>query len=119
MTEEESLIDRITDLIIGQPEYTSDQVAALTGMSRDDAQRLWIELGFPPIDPDDRHFTDADVEVLKIVKDLQESGAIDHDVVISMTRVLGQALGRVAYAQAENLETRPADHNSAGGPIRL
>ena len=119
MTEEESLIDQITDLIIGQPEYTSDEVASLTGMSTDDAQRLWIELGFPPIDPAERHFTTADVEVLKIVKELQESGAIDHDVVISMTRVLGQALARVAYAQAENLETRPAGDNSADGPVRL
>lgn len=120
MAEEESSVDRITELIIGQPKYTSDEVAAHTGMSSDDAQRLWIELGFPPIDPDDRHFTDDDIEVLKMVKELQQNDAIDHALVISMTRVLGQALSRVAYAQAENLETRPAtDESAMDGRLRL
>ena len=119
MTDEESLLDRMTELIIGQPQYTSDEVAALTGMSSDDAQRLWIELGFPPVDPKDRHFTDADVEVLKLVRELQHNAAIDDDLVISMTRVLGQALSRVAYAQAENLETRPATEKGSGGPAQL
>jgi adenylate cyclase len=119
VTNEESPLDRITELIIGRPKYTSDEVAAATGMSSDDAQRLWVELGFPPIDPDDRHFTDADIEVLKMVRELQQNGAIDDDVVISMTRVLGQALSRVAYAQAENLETRPASDQGPSGSTRL
>jgi adenylate cyclase len=119
VSEEESYTDRITELIIGLPKYTSDEVAELTGMSSDDAQRLWIELGFPAVDPDDRHFTDADVEVLKIVRELQRNGAIDDDLVISMTRVLGQALSRVAYAQAENLETRPSSEQQPAGSHRL
>jgi adenylate cyclase len=119
VADEESPIDRITELIIGRPKYTSDDVAAATGMSSDDAQRLWIELGFPPIDPDDRHFTDADIEALKMVRQLQQDGAVDDNLVISMTRVLGQALSRVAYAQAENLETRPSSENVPDGPARL
>lgn len=114
MENEDFTVDRLTELIIGQPKYTSDEVAAATGMSSDDAQRLWIELGFPPIDPDERHFTDADVEVLKIVKELQDNGAVDDELVTSMTRVLGQALSRVAAAQAETLETKPAEPGPEG-----
>jgi len=106
MAEDDSLVDRVTDLIIGQPKYTSDEVAQTAGMTTDDAQRLWIELGFPPVDPLVRHFTDADIEVLTMLREFRASGVIGDDVIISMTRVLGQALSRVAYAQAENLETR-------------
>jgi adenylate cyclase len=106
MTDEEPLVDRVTDLIIGPAKYTSDEVADAVGMSTDDAQRLWIELGFPPVDPTTRHFTDADIEVLTMLRELQASGLVDDDVIISMTRVLGQALSRVAYAQAENLDTQ-------------
>jgi adenylate cyclase len=119
VAEEESLLDRITELIIGQPKYTSDEVAQATGMSSDDAQRLWVELGFPATDPEDRHFTDADVEVLKVVRELQLNGAVDDDLVISMTRVLGQALSRIAYAQAENLQTRMVPGQGLDGTTRL
>jgi adenylate cyclase len=110
--------DEITRLIVGEPKYTADEVARLSGMSLDDADRLWIELGFPPVGPDQRHFTDADVEVLKMLSELQRSWPIDPEVIISMTRVLGQALSRVAYAQAENLETRPAPGSPTEGGLR-
>jgi adenylate cyclase len=99
--------DRITDLIIGEAKYTAEDVASLTGMSQDDAERLWIELGFTPVDDSIRHFTDADIEVLTILQSFQASGLVPDDVIISMTRVLGQALSRVAYAQVENIETGP------------
>jgi adenylate cyclase len=104
----------ITDLIIGQPKYTSGEVAQLSGMSQDEAEKLWIELGFSPVDSEHRHFTDADLEVLKTLAEQQESWPIEPEVLTSMTRVLGQALARVAYAQVENLDTHPADPTAVG-----
>jgi adenylate cyclase len=106
----------VTELIVGQPKYTAEEVAQLSGMSTDEAERLWIELGFPPVGPDRRHFTDADIEVLRMISDLQANWPIEPDVVISMTRVLGQALSRVAYAQVESLETRPVGQGSGATP---
>lgn len=88
-------------------------------MSIDDAQRLWIELGFPPVEPDVPHFTDADIEVLKTLVELRSSGLIDDELMISMTRVLGQALSRVAYAQAENLETTAVTSGADGNAGRV
>ncbi len=106
----------VTELIIGQPKYTAEEVAQLSGMSVDEAERLWIELGFAPIDPGHRHFTDADVDVLKTLADQQKTWPIDPEILTSMTRVLGQALSRVAYAQVENLDTHPADDEAAELP---
>jgi adenylate cyclase len=105
--------ERISDLIIGEPKYTSVDVAAATGMSEDDAERLWIELGFTPVDSTRRQFTDADIEALKTLQELQASGLVGEDVVISMTRVLGQALSRIAYAQAENINVHPSPVGSS------
>ncbi|MGO9342956.1 MAG: adenylate/guanylate cyclase domain-containing protein [Acidimicrobiales bacterium] len=119
MTNEYEQTDLVPELIIGRPKYTAEEVAGATGMSADDAERLWIELGFPAVDPEIRHFTDADIEVLQTVRDLQASWAVDPQVVLSMTRVLGQALSRVAYAQAENLETVVAPGDSDSGHPRL
>ncbi|MFZ0666648.1 MAG: adenylate/guanylate cyclase domain-containing protein [Acidimicrobiales bacterium] len=106
--------ERISDLIIGEPKYTSVDVAAATGMTEDDAERLWIELGFTPVDSTRRQFTDADIQVLKTLRELQASGLVGEEVIISMTRVLGQALSRVAYAQAENIDVHPSPDGSSG-----
>ncbi len=118
-TNDDEPTDPVTELIIGRPKYTSEEVASATGMSADDAERLWVELGFPTVDPETRHFTDADVEVLETVRDLLASWDIDQQVVLSMTRVLGQALSRVAYAQAENLETVTQVDSEDSGHRRL
>jgi hypothetical protein len=73
-TNEEEATDPVTELIIGRPKYTSEEVAGATGMSADDAERLWVELGFPTVDPETRHFTDVDVEVLQTVRNLPPAG---------------------------------------------
>ena len=87
--------------IIGPLVHTGQEVAEISGMAIDDAERLWVELGFPPTDRHVRSFTDDDVEILRNLRFLQESGLVDIDDIIGMTRVLGQALARVATAQAQ------------------
>jgi adenylate cyclase len=111
--------DPVTELIIGRPKYTSEDVASATGMSSDEAERLWVELGFPQVAPESRHFTDADIEILKTLRDLQASWPIDPEVILKMTRVLGQALSRVAYAQAETLDTVEVSDDSDPDHRRL
>ena len=104
-TSGELQVDRITEAIIGTPKYTPEDVARTVGISLDDATRLWIELGFTPVPDDHPHFTDADIEVLQMLGELQTSQVVNEDIIIPMTRVLGQALARVAYAQVESLDS--------------
>jgi len=111
-TSDDSLPTVIANLIIGEPKYTSEEVANAVRMDLDEADRLWIELGFSPIDRDERHFTDADVEVLTMLRDLQENWSIEPELIISMTRVLGQALSRVAYTQAESIQVGSDPNNT-------
>jgi adenylate cyclase len=119
MSDEDQQTDAVTELIIGRPRYASNDVAEATGMSSDDAERLWVELGFPQVAPDSRHFTDADIEILKTLRDLQADWPVDPEVVLKMTRVLGQALSRVAYAQAETFDAVEASDGSDPGHTRL
>lgn len=101
MTPEE-LADALADQILGSARLTSDQVVAGSdGGTLDEATELWLSLGFPPVDPGDAAFTEADAEALASVMALRQLGYDSTEVVIPMTRVLGQALARVATAQAQ------------------
>lgn len=92
-------IRRAEELILGPALYTGEELSQATGMALEDAERLWAELGFPPVPPDVRHFTDADAEVLRSVAEFRQWEVIGFEDIASMTRVLGQALSRAAGAE--------------------
>ena len=93
-------IRRIEELVLGPAVYTGQELAEATGMAFDDAERLWVELGFPPIAPDVRCFTEADAAVLRNVAEFRGWEVVGFEDIVGMTRVLGQALARAAGAQA-------------------
>ena len=86
-------------VLIGEPEYTSLEVATATGVPIEEARRLWGALGFAPVPEDERIFTRSDVAMLGGVRTLLEQKVADPAVVLQLTRVVGQALARVAEAQ--------------------
>ncbi len=86
-------------VLIGDPQYTSVEVAAETGVPLDEARRLWRALGFAPVPEDDRIFTRSDVAMLGAVRTLLEQHVAEPGVLLQLTRVVGQALARVAEAQ--------------------
>jgi adenylate cyclase len=98
-----ALRQAVHDHIVGTPEYTAEEIEAASGVPRDEAERLWTELGFPRIDPTERFFTSADVAVLAALRELQSTGLASPEVAIAMTRVLGQTMARVAMAQSQNI----------------
>lgn len=100
MTEHE-LVRALEERLLGRADYTTEELLAQSGMDFEEAERLWTELGFPPVADDVRHFTAADVDILHKLHQLEESGVVSRSVIIGMTRVLGQALARVANAQAQ------------------
>jgi adenylate cyclase len=108
---------RLTETLLGLPALTSLEVAREAGVDLVEVRRLWRALGFPPVDDDARLFTRADVEILRAVRALIELQGTDPADVVQLTRVIGQALARVADAQAtvaaERLRTDAASGRSA------
>jgi adenylate cyclase len=83
---------------MGEAELTSREVAERARVDLDHAQRLWRALGFPRVPDDDRAFTQADVEMLSAAAALVGQGVAEPHVLLRLTRVTGQALGRLADA---------------------
>jgi adenylate cyclase len=99
-------------LLDGPRRYTRLQVAERAGMPPERTQRLWRALGFPDVDNDDPAFTDADIEALRVLSELIDSGFVDADTEASIARAMGQALSRLADWQSDML----ADALTRTGP---
>jgi adenylate cyclase len=105
--------EAIEELLLDGPRrYTRLQVAERAGMPPDRTQRLWRALGFPDVVDDDPAFTDADIEALRVLSELIDSGFVDADTEASIARAMGQALSRLADWQADML----ADALTRTGP---
>ncbi len=108
MTEPEQTFDReeLESLILRDvPALTSEQVAAAAGVTIEQARRLWRALGFPDAG-DQTAFTDADLTALATVVGAVDSGAIDFDTAVRLTRALGQTMARLADWQVGTLAPR-------------
>ena len=71
------------------------EVAAETGVDIEQAQRLWRALGFP------EHggavaFTRGDVGALSTLIGLVDSGLLDFDLAVNLTRAVGQTMARLS-----------------------
>jgi adenylate cyclase len=99
-------------LLGGSRRYTRLQVAGLSGVPLDRAQRLWRALGFPDVDDDNVAFTDLDVQALKTVEELVELGLLDEETQLATTRAMGQSLARLAEWQVSVLTRALADLDS-------
>ncbi|MPZ60752.1 MAG: adenylate/guanylate cyclase domain-containing protein [Propionibacteriales bacterium] len=122
----------LEEAILGQePRLTSHQVADGAGVSLDVARQLWRALGFPDVG-DDLAFTDADLDALGLLRGTIESGEVDFETVIRLTRAVGHTMARLADWQvatlSDQIETgvempgrvRPAEITSDGlGAARM
>ncbi len=87
------------------PELTALDVAESTGVTVDQARRLWWALGFPER-LGERAFTKADVDAVSRLFQLVESGAIDVDLALALTRGVGQTMARLADWEVGSLVAR-------------
>jgi adenylate cyclase len=92
-------VDRL--IVPGDERLTRNEVAERSGIPDDEAQTYWRAMGFPGVTEDERAFTEVDVEMLRLLKNLMGSGFIDRDAALQMTRVLGRAMASVAAAQLD------------------
>ncbi|MFY0405889.1 adenylate/guanylate cyclase domain-containing protein [Solicola sp. PLA-1-18] len=109
--------DALSRVILGgDPTYTNDEVAELTGMDVEEADRLWRALGFPD-SGGSRAFVDADLDALRTVHQAVESGVLDRVTAMRLTRALGNTMSRLADWQvstlAELVEGRVEDGSSS------
>jgi adenylate cyclase len=88
-------------IVPGSQRLTRKEVAEASGMPEDEASTYWRAMGFADVSDDDRAFTEVDVEMLRLLKNLMQSGFIDRDAALQMTRVMGRSMASVAAAQLD------------------
>ncbi|MEV4175187.1 adenylate cyclase regulatory domain-containing protein [Nonomuraea sp. NPDC049709] len=94
--------EEIERLLVGlPPRFTRSEVAAKSGVPQELAERIWRALGFAQRADDAVAFTEADVDALRRVRSMLDSGLLDEQTVIRMARALGQTTARLAQWQAE------------------
>jgi len=92
--------------ILGQvPSFNAQDVADRTGVSVEEARRLWRALGFPEHGLETA-FTDADTEALRTMMGVVGSGLIDFDMAVNLTRAVGQTMARLADWEVATLVHR-------------
>lgn len=80
------------------------EIAAASGVSNDDARRLWRALGFPDA-AEQAAFTSADVEALKLVNRTVAESGIDFETMLRLTRAIGHTVSRLADWQMATIST--------------
>ena len=113
--------DSVARVILGaEPELSAADVAERTGISVEDARRLWRALGFPE-HGDEKAFNDADVEAVSTLVAGVESGLIDLDLAVTLTRAVGQTMARLADWEVAALVPRIEELQGAGegAPTRI
>jgi adenylate cyclase len=92
--------------ILGEdPTYTAADVAAETGVTIDQARRLWRALGFPDRGAEVA-FTSADAEAVSTLVSQVDAGQIDFDMAVTLTRAVGQTMARLADWEVATLVHR-------------
>jgi adenylate cyclase len=98
-----------TDLeqhILGEPRvFTAVQLAEETGVDLEQARRLWRALGFPEHGAATA-FTKGDAKALSTLVGIVDSGLIDFDLAIHLTRAVGQTMARLSDWEVSALLTR-------------
>ena len=92
-------------LLIPDPgKYTLDEASGDIGFDRERLQHFWRALGFPDPKPGEKVFTDTDIANFRTVKHLMDSGIVEPNQALQMTRVIGSSLSRIATAQVDAIE---------------
>lgn len=111
-SDEEASRVRLEAAILGaEPDLTSEEVSRASEFSLEQTERLWRALGFPNVGTE-AAFTSADVGALSLISATMESGALDEETVLRMTRAVGQTMARLADWQVATLVRRVEDLES-------
>ncbi|MBA3234071.1 MAG: adenylate/guanylate cyclase domain-containing protein [Propionibacteriales bacterium] len=90
------------EILHEHPRLTSGDVVDDDESRRETARVLWRALGFPGAG-DSAAFTSADKDAMAKLLSLVDSGAVDFDVAVKLTRAVGRTLSRLADWQVTTL----------------
>ncbi|HEY3143249.1 MAG TPA: adenylate/guanylate cyclase domain-containing protein [Acidimicrobiales bacterium] len=76
-------------------------VTERTGLSEELLLRMWRALGYPEPRPDEKAFTETDVEILSKVGDLISLDPQQAALVLQVSRVIGSSIARIASAEID------------------
>jgi adenylate cyclase len=96
--------------------YTLDDVAEQSGLPSERIEQIWRSLGFPVPGPDDEIYSEVDIANFRAVADLMASGAIQPEITLQMTRVIGSSMARVAEALVDAVTARTVAEAAAAEP---
>ena len=104
------LFEKIERSVLGSARtLTRVQVAEQAGVPIERAVALWQALGFSATQSDeDVVFVEADVEALRMVAWLNESGFLDAESELSLVRTLGRSLARMAEWEVSEMASSKA-----------
>jgi adenylate cyclase len=77
--------------------YTAEELAERAGLDLEFLERLWAALGAARPDPEEKAFSEEDLEGARAVKRVVEGGMPERSV-LEISRVMGQTLSRLADA---------------------
>ncbi|WP_183095084.1 adenylate/guanylate cyclase domain-containing protein [Nocardioides stalactiti] len=93
-------LDQLEQRLLGEsPTLTQVEVSEQAGIELEASRALWHLLGFAHTDPDDRAFTQRDVDALRLTQDLMDLGILSHDRQDGLVRTLGRSFARLAEWQ--------------------
>ena len=98
--------EQLDDAILrSKPEFNAVEVAAETGVTVEEARRLWRALGFPEF-VGEKAYTAADVDAVATLMGFVDAGAVDFDMAVNLTRGVGQTMARLADWEVSTLVSR-------------
>ncbi|MCY4725370.1 adenylate/guanylate cyclase domain-containing protein [Nocardioides sp. STR2] len=92
-------------ILRSEPAYNALEVAAETGVTIEQTRRLWRALGFPEFSGE-KAYTAADIEAVSTLMGFVDSGAVDFDMAVNLTRGVGQTMARLADWEVSTLVSR-------------
>ncbi len=111
-----SAADKLEELLLGEaPSLTRRQVSEQADVPLEMSEQLWRLLGFAQVADDDVAFTPADVEALRLSRQLVQAGVVDADSQAALVRTWGRSFARLADWQTTLLAGLAVD--AGGDPV--
>lgn len=101
----------VEELLLGEPLlYTLHDVEERSGIDLELGLRIWSALGFPTPPGDTPAFTEEDVVAMRTIRELLEHEYVDEEMVLQLSRGVGQTMSRLAHWLGEVWLERLAEH---------
>lgn len=101
----------VEELLLGEPLlFTLRDVQEKSGVDMELGLRIWSALGFPTPPVDAAAFTEEDVVAMRTIRELLDHEYVDEEMVLQLSRGVGQTMSRLAHWLGEVWLERLAEH---------